>query len=82
MFNSVIRVERRAQHVVETRASQSKHSARGLLLILTFALILSTTAQNPASALQIDVPFEQALVLEGGESTNPRSFDPATTLSG
>jgi oligopeptide transport system substrate-binding protein len=26
--------------------------------------------------------MDQALVLEGGESTNPRSFDPATTLSG
>jgi oligopeptide transport system substrate-binding protein len=47
-------------------------------------LILSTTtaSPNPASALQIDVPLDQALVLEGGESTNPRAFDPATTLSG
>jgi oligopeptide transport system substrate-binding protein len=50
----------------------------------TLILILSTTtaSPNPASALQTDVPLDQALVLEGGESTNPRSFDPATTLSG
>jgi len=55
-------------------------------VITTFAivgLILSTAiAPNPVSALQIDVPLEQALVLAGGESTNPRSFDPATTMSG
>ncbi|HET6824272.1 MAG TPA: peptide ABC transporter substrate-binding protein, partial [Anaerolineales bacterium] len=31
---------------------------------------------------QIDVPLDQTLVLAGGESTNPRSFDPATTISG
>ncbi|HEX9332202.1 MAG TPA: peptide ABC transporter substrate-binding protein [Anaerolineales bacterium] len=50
----------------------------------TLVLILSTTtaAPNPAAALQINVPLNQALVLAGGESTNPRSFDPATTLSG
>jgi oligopeptide transport system substrate-binding protein len=43
------------------------------------AIISSSTA--PASALQIDVPLNQALVLEGGESTNPRDYDPATTHS-
>ena len=57
-------------------------SARGILLILIFALILNPVAPNPAAALQTDVPLERALVLAGGESTNPRSFDPATTLSG
>jgi oligopeptide transport system substrate-binding protein len=62
-------------------ASFTKHSARGILFILIFALIFSTTPRNPASALQIDVPLNQALVLEGGESTNPRAFDPATTVS-
>jgi len=30
-------------------------------------------------AKQIDVPLDQALVLAGGESTNPRDYDPATT---
>ena len=57
-------------------------SARSFLLVLIFALFLSTSAQHPAAALQIDVPLDQALVLAGGESTNPRSFDPATTISG
>jgi oligopeptide transport system substrate-binding protein len=49
----------------------------------TLILILSTTATapSPTSALQTDVPLDQALVLSGGESTNPRSFDPATTIS-
>ncbi len=28
---------------------------------------------------QIDIPLDQALVLEGGESTNPRQYDPHTT---
>jgi oligopeptide transport system substrate-binding protein len=47
-----------------------------------FALTVSTTtAPNTAAALQLDVPLDQALVLAGGESTNPRSFDPATTVS-
>src|SRR6266498_4806084 len=55
-----------------------------ITIFTTLILILSTTtaAPNPASALQVDVPLDQALVLAGGESTNPRSFDPATTLSG
>jgi oligopeptide transport system substrate-binding protein len=51
-------------------------------LALMLILSTSTTAPNLASALQTDIPLDQALVLEGGESTNPRSFDPATTLSG
>jgi oligopeptide transport system substrate-binding protein len=50
-----------------------------LTLIVVF--VLGTTGPNPASALQSDVPLEQALVLAGGESTNPRSYDPATTVS-
>jgi oligopeptide transport system substrate-binding protein len=36
-------------------------------------------APNPASAWQGDIPLNQALVLEGGESTNPRQYDPHTT---
>jgi oligopeptide transport system substrate-binding protein len=55
---------------------------RNLLLILIFIMTFGNTAPVPASALQIDVPLHQALVLEGGESTNPRMFDPATTLNG
>jgi oligopeptide transport system substrate-binding protein len=59
-------------------------TTKGVTTFLALILILSTSTSAPnfASALQIDVPLDQALVLEGGESTNPRSFDPATTLSG
>jgi oligopeptide transport system substrate-binding protein len=49
------------------------------LLVLIFALALGIAGPNPASALQTDVPLDQALVLAGGESTNPRDYDPATT---
>src|SRR6266542_2244002 len=49
------------------------------LLVLIFALTLGIAGPNPASALQTDVPLDQALVLTGGESTNPRDYDPATT---
>ena len=60
----------------------TKHSGRNALLILFVVFTLGTFTRTTASVLQIEVPLERALVLEGGESTNPRSFDPATTLSG
>jgi len=70
------RAERSAgEHVVEAPI------LRIILLISIFAFILVTAVPNPASALQTDVPLDQALVLEGGESTNPRDYDPATTFS-
>jgi oligopeptide transport system substrate-binding protein len=52
-----------------------------LTIFLTLALILSASSAAPdqASALQTDIPLDQALVLAGGESTNPRDYDPATT---
>jgi oligopeptide transport system substrate-binding protein len=53
-----------------------------MLIIVILGFVLGTRTSDLASALQTDVPLNQALVLEGGESTNPRSFDPATTLSG
>ncbi|HLO16700.1 MAG TPA: peptide ABC transporter substrate-binding protein [Anaerolineales bacterium] len=53
-----------------------------ILMTLIILFAFGTVAPNRVSALQIDVPLGQALVLAGGESTNPRSFDPATTLSG
>src|SRR6185295_336559 len=55
---------------------------RTILPILISIFMLTTIAPSPTSALQTDVPLNEALFLEGGESTNPRSFDPATTLSG
>jgi len=41
----------------------------------------ASTGQNPLiiQGGQIDIPLNQALVLEGGESTNPRTYDPHTT---
>jgi len=50
--------------------------------VIVSAILLSallSTSTTPASAWQIDVPLNQALVLGGGESTNPREYDPATT---
>lgn len=40
--------------------------------------LFNVTAPN-ASAWQTDIPLDQALVLSGGESTNPRTYDPHTT---
>jgi oligopeptide transport system substrate-binding protein len=55
--------------------------AKLILLTLIAVFVLGATLPNPTSALQTDIPMDQALVLAGGESTNPRSFDPATTIS-
>jgi oligopeptide transport system substrate-binding protein len=61
------------------RAAASMIKIMNTLFTLLLILSLSTATQRQASALQIDVPLDQALVLAGGESTNPRSIDPATT---
>src|ERR1041385_8732860 len=53
--------------------------ASTFVLSVSILLIFIIAAPRPASAWQIDVPLNQALVLEGGESTNPRDYDPATT---
>ena len=50
-----------------------------LFLLSILALLAAPALTHPAWAQQIDVPFNQALVLSGGESTNPRDYDPATT---
>jgi len=72
-----------------------KKSILPTLVIFTIAIsaITSTSVSN-ASAWQTplvsvqplmqrvgqtDIPLDQALVLEGGESTNPRQYDPHTT---
>jgi oligopeptide transport system substrate-binding protein len=64
------------------RSSGTGKRARIILWLLVGGLAFSLNASRPVSAWQTDVPLDRALVLEGGESTNPRSFDPATTLSG
>ncbi|HEY5903277.1 MAG TPA: peptide ABC transporter substrate-binding protein [Anaerolineales bacterium] len=50
-----------------------------LLALIAFLLPGGAGVPRQVAALQIDVPMNQALVLAGGESNNPRSYDPATT---
>ncbi|NOT05485.1 MAG: peptide ABC transporter substrate-binding protein [Anaerolineales bacterium] len=53
-----------------------------LLISLLIGILISmfvTASASPAPAWKIDVPLNQALVLAGGESSNPREYDPATT---
>jgi oligopeptide transport system substrate-binding protein len=47
-----------------------------LIVLLT---LLFLTAGTAAAHQPLQVPLNRALVLEGGESTNPRDYDPATT---
>jgi oligopeptide transport system substrate-binding protein len=42
-------------------------------------LLLLTTAFSPAAARSTDYPRDQTLYLSGGESNDPREYDPATT---
>lgn len=51
---------------------------RLVILALLFLLIAGRPAQASAQS-PFQVPLNQALVLEGGESNNPRDYDPATT---
>jgi len=49
-----------------------------LIIIIAILLsILSSASSGPG--FQFSVPLDQALVLEGGETTNLREYDPATT---
>jgi oligopeptide transport system substrate-binding protein len=50
-------------------------------ILFSLALVITlVSAGMPRQALaQTDIPLDQALVLSGGESTNPREYDPATT---
>jgi oligopeptide transport system substrate-binding protein len=55
-------------------------SVRSVSKILLFVAMAASLAAGKASAaLPLQVPLDQALVLEGSESTNPRVYDPATT---
>lgn len=53
--------------------------ARIILLIVIVLSAIGFADPNRASAWQTGIPMNQALVLAGGESTNPRDYDPATT---
>ena len=64
-----------------------------VLLTVATSLITSASVKNASAwqtplastnptierAGQVDIPLDQALVLAGGESTNPRTYDPHTT---
>ena len=50
-----------------------------LLIVLVMVAVAISAAPRNASARDIQVPLNQALVLAGGETTNPREYDPATT---
>jgi oligopeptide transport system substrate-binding protein len=50
-----------------------------MIVAVIVVFIFNIVAPGNASAWQTDVPLNQALVLEGGESTNPRTYDPHTT---
>jgi len=53
--------------------------AGGVLAIAAVCSLLAAPNARAASTLKLDVPLDQALVLSGGESRNPRAYDPATT---
>lgn len=58
----------------------AKKSVVTILVVLAIAVSVITSASvGNVSAWQSDIPLNQALVLEGGESTNPRQYDPHTT---
>ncbi len=53
---------------------------RNLITItVAFVLVVGGTGRASAAKSLQQVPLNQALVLEGGESSNPRDYDPATT---
>ncbi len=56
--------------------------ARSIFTLVTLALIVIVTAGvagNASASKPLQGSLGQALVLAGGESTNPREYDPATT---
>lgn len=66
-------------HAERSASTVEAAFVRIVMLILILAFTVTSSVTHPASALQIDVPLDQALVFAGGESTNPRTYDPATT---
>jgi len=60
-------------------SSNKVRMAKIVLLSMITIFIVTTAMPNTVSAWQADIPLNQALVLEGGESTNARQYDPHTT---
>lgn len=55
---------------------------KGGFIFLVLACMLALLGMAGGGPVyQYGIPLNQALVLEGGESTNPRNYDPATTGS-
>ena len=87
--NTARRLLRRRSTHLPWRAVPGRAAARNDMFIMrtnlfTFAFILSlllNASAKPVLAYQFDVPLDQALVYSGGESTNLRDYDPATTYS-
>jgi len=52
---------------------------RTLALCALFILVAATLTNQVSASERFQVPLNQALVLAGGESTNPRNYDPAAT---
>jgi len=74
--------------MIEARLTKIFSLALITLFIFSIAAPIQASAwQTPLVSIhplmkragQTDIPLNQALVLEGGESTNPREYDPATT---
>lgn len=55
-----------------------KSTLRLLIFVMLFILI-SGAAGSVSAQMPLQVPLNQALVLDGGQSSNPRDYDPATT---
>ncbi|HXF84272.1 MAG TPA: peptide ABC transporter substrate-binding protein [Anaerolineales bacterium] len=64
-------------HLVKMMLRTFVMRAGALFLLFAFTFLLAEPRY--ASAWQIDIPLDRALILEGSESTNPREYDPHTT---
>lgn len=52
---------------------------RSVIIIAILLTLLGGPTGKASAALPVQVPLNQALVLEGGETSNAREYDPATT---
>ncbi len=77
MANIVHRAERSNER--SSRSAVEAHVTKVISVVWIAVFIFNIAVPKTASAWQTDIPLNQALVMEGGESTNPREYDPATT---
>ena len=59
--------------------SSNKRAGAALLIVACLLLALTSASVKPASQSQVNIPLNQALVYSGGETSNLREYDPATT---